>query len=343
MRNGSVCRAITSSTPNDGSYTWTTDQCSSYESGYRIRVWDNSSGVYDQSNSDFSIPDQVTQCSITVTEPNSGSSWNAGTNQPIRWNSSNAGSSVSILLYKDGSNQRTITDNTANDGYYLWEVNDFDQGSGSGYLIKVSDAIETSCWGNSDHFTITVVVETAFIRFGAELSSDEFWYVTNIPLSYLDGLHLDKDNDTDVENSHLCSSVSRTFHCNPTLLSDAEFNLDNLRINQYMTSSIDVSCSAYALSTSFPQLEVDHGINDEPACDNLDNPLNESCQTLSGRVCSSDIPDNTPDIKIGADSGLLGLNDSVWYSSVLFTFNGWTVQKQDESYRGTGPIYTIEE
>jgi hypothetical protein len=88
VRNGSVCSTITSSTSNDGSYTWTASQCSGYETGYRIRVTDLTTGDSDDSNSDFSIPDIPVPCNVTMTSPNGGESWTVGTSHAITWSSS---------------------------------------------------------------------------------------------------------------------------------------------------------------------------------------------------------------------------------------------------------------
>ncbi len=158
LRNGSVCRTITNSTSNDGSYDWTAAQCGSYETGYKIRVSDNSSSEYDDSDSSFDIPDEVIPCNITVTDPSSGDNWNKGTEETIRWNHTGGGSYVKIELYKGPSYQCTISSSTLNDGAYPWIVDDCNGGGGENYRVKITNTSDTDCLDYSDQFKISVPV-----------------------------------------------------------------------------------------------------------------------------------------------------------------------------------------
>jgi len=81
---------------------------------------------------------QGTANTITVTSPNGGESWNAGTTQAITWTSSGTVGNVMIEYTIDnGSNWNTIAANTANDGAYSWTV---PATSSSQCLIKVSES-----------------------------------------------------------------------------------------------------------------------------------------------------------------------------------------------------------
>ena len=60
---------------------------------------------------------------ITVTFPNGGESWAAGTNQPITWTSSGVTGPVRIHLSRNGgSTWTTIIATTSNDGSQAWSV-----------------------------------------------------------------------------------------------------------------------------------------------------------------------------------------------------------------------------
>jgi hypothetical protein len=83
--------------------------------------YDNSS-IYDSSDANFNIVPS-TASTITVTSPNGGESWLAGSVHPITWTSTNLTGNVSIQLSRDGgSTWTTIVSNSANDGSESWIV-----------------------------------------------------------------------------------------------------------------------------------------------------------------------------------------------------------------------------
>jgi parallel beta-helix repeat protein len=149
-------RAITTSTPNDGSYTWTVPDDQTTGSDFKIKITSTSnSSYYDYSDNYFTIkPGEAS--SIEVTYPNtSGITWKPGNSYTITWDTTgNVGSNVKIELYKGSSRNYTITSYTSNDGSYTWKVPD-SQNEGSNYRIKVTSTSNSSYYDYSDnYFTI---------------------------------------------------------------------------------------------------------------------------------------------------------------------------------------------
>jgi hypothetical protein len=89
---------------------------------------------------------------ITVTSPNGGESWNAGSTHTITWSGTGSVGNVKIeYSTNDGSSWSTITSSTANDGSYSWTVPGV---SSSQCLVRISE-IDGSPSDTSDSvFTI---------------------------------------------------------------------------------------------------------------------------------------------------------------------------------------------
>lgn len=134
LRNGAVCSTIAPSTPNDGSFTWTAQQCSGASDGYKVRVTDLSGDGRDDSDTAF----RILACQTTVTSPNGGESWQAESAQTITWTSTHCGADVRIELLHAGIVCSTIAASTANDGSYAWTPSQCG-GNRTDYRIRVTD------------------------------------------------------------------------------------------------------------------------------------------------------------------------------------------------------------
>ncbi|MBN2589192.1 MAG: hypothetical protein JXA96_04985 [Sedimentisphaerales bacterium] len=93
---------------------------------------------------------------ITVTSPNGGESFQAGTPQTITWNSTGeAGENVKIELYKNNSYLSDIAVSTANDGEYTWLVPSV-LPADTTYKVKIIDTSNSSTYDfSNNYFSIT--------------------------------------------------------------------------------------------------------------------------------------------------------------------------------------------
>ncbi len=88
------------------------------------------------------------QASITVTSPNGGESWTAGSSYTVKWTSGGTVGNVKIQYSaNNGSKWTTVTSSTANDGNYNWTVPD--TGS-SQCLVRIREAADGSPSDTSD-------------------------------------------------------------------------------------------------------------------------------------------------------------------------------------------------
>lgn len=139
LREGAVCRTVADGVANSGSYTWSPAwQCDLYTDGYKIRVTDWDTGVSDESDTTFVIPDGA--CSVLMVSPNGGEWWPADSRQTIRWeHSANCGATVLLELLR-GSVCRTIASRVPNNGSYTWDpVERCEMFTKDDYSIRVTD------------------------------------------------------------------------------------------------------------------------------------------------------------------------------------------------------------
>ena len=90
---------------------------------------------------------------ITVSSPNGGESWQAGTSQNITW-ADNLTENVIIDLYKGGVFHSVISAPTSSDGTKAWAI-PFALESGNDYTVKITSIDNASIFDFSDsNFTI---------------------------------------------------------------------------------------------------------------------------------------------------------------------------------------------
>jgi hypothetical protein len=91
--------------------------------------------------------------SLTITSPDSSSSWETGTSQYIYWSSIGMISNVKIELYEDDAIITEINSSTLNDGEYFWTpptgLEDSTQ-----YQVKITDVSNPSTYALSEYFEI---------------------------------------------------------------------------------------------------------------------------------------------------------------------------------------------
>ena len=141
LKNGVLNRVISSSTPNDGSFTWTVPSLQTVGTDYKVRITSTTNSVYkDTSNANF----KISAGSITVVSPNGGENWARNTAHTISWTKAGSpGSYVKIELLKGGILNKVITSSTLNDGSFSWTVPSL-QTVGTDYKVRITSTSSSS-------------------------------------------------------------------------------------------------------------------------------------------------------------------------------------------------------
>jgi uncharacterized repeat protein (TIGR01451 family) len=115
---GSTWTLISTTTPNDGSYSWKVIKPASLQA--RIRVSNvGDAAVKDTSDGNFRIGGGT----VTVVAPNGGEVWPIGSTQRIHWSTTGFIGNVKIEVSRNGGgNWTAIASTTTNDGIYDWKV-----------------------------------------------------------------------------------------------------------------------------------------------------------------------------------------------------------------------------
>ncbi|MFH1107773.1 MAG: Ser-Thr-rich GPI-anchored membrane family protein [Planctomycetota bacterium] len=135
----SNCRGIATVPMATGRFTW--DICPTIEErdDYRLRLSWSADGYYveDYSNGAFEIFSKAEQ-SISITAPQAGLAWEAGTTQKITWVADTEDGDVDIELYQGGQRRFTIAWNVpVRDGSYDWAISPY-LGDGTDYSIHLN-------------------------------------------------------------------------------------------------------------------------------------------------------------------------------------------------------------
>ncbi|MCH8033697.1 MAG: hypothetical protein IH950_08080 [Bacteroidetes bacterium] len=151
-KGGILIHTPTTSTQSDGLYNWNIPASLPEGSDYKIKITMEGNGnVSDYSDANFTL-----SFNITVTSPNGGESWQAGTTQQIHWTDNIAGK-VKIDIYKGGVFHSSIKDTTNSDGTYNWDI-PFDFPEGSDYKVLITSLDDPTLFDDSDdNFTIFLV------------------------------------------------------------------------------------------------------------------------------------------------------------------------------------------
>lgn len=143
--------------PDLGTYAWTVGQTTSVtaspDTGYVIVLREIGKNSRDTSDASFTI------CSLVVTAPNGGESWQIGSTQSITWNAQAVAGNLKVTLWKDGVLLGVIVNNLdPSSGSYSWTAGQYGAGTaaaGTGYTIKIKE-IGTAVADFSDSsFTLT--------------------------------------------------------------------------------------------------------------------------------------------------------------------------------------------
>lgn len=147
LKSNVVDRVISSSTANDGSFSWTIPTTQAVGTDYVIRITSTTNAEFtDSSNANFAIAIGA----LTVTSPNDGNAWVRGIAHTVTWSrSGSTGSYVKIELLKDGVVLRVISSGTANDGLYSWMIS-ATQTPGTDYKIRITSTTNMAITDSSN-------------------------------------------------------------------------------------------------------------------------------------------------------------------------------------------------
>ena len=152
FKGGAFLSLIKASTISNGVYEWEINKGIPSDSDYTVKISSTvNSNVFDFSDENFTIIANE----VTVTSPNGGEDWKAGTTQMITW-TDNFDENVKIDLNKAGVFLSSLTGSTPSNGSFNWNI-PFDFTGGSDYSIRIA-SVQTSSvvFDNSDgNFTIT--------------------------------------------------------------------------------------------------------------------------------------------------------------------------------------------
>jgi M6 family metalloprotease-like protein len=151
--SGSTWTTLADNTPNDGSQAVTVPLVAS--ATCLMRVAEGTYGLpSDTSNATFSIV--IPPSPITVTSPNGGEVWEAGSSHNVTWTQSGMTGSVTIDLYKGGILQKTLGTAGATSGTFSWAIAAAET-VGYDYRIRVWQG---TSWDESDADFAVVVAAT---------------------------------------------------------------------------------------------------------------------------------------------------------------------------------------
>ena len=145
LKGGVWLSTIVSDAANEGSYAWEIPTTLVEGADYQIRATDNVDGTLTNTGAAFTIQ---TTPSISVQSPKGGEIYTYGSRQTIAW-TSNAGGTVSLELYSDGTLVDSIAtgvDNTAYNSSYTWTIDPVAAMVGTKMRIKIT---ATSCSAQS--------------------------------------------------------------------------------------------------------------------------------------------------------------------------------------------------
>ena len=138
---GTIITSTSIGSSGTGSYTWPISSTGLTGSDFKVKVQSISQpGITDTSNSYFTItPAGTVTPTITVTSPNGGESWKAGTPHTVMWTQTGlSGTNVKIDLYRDRVFYRSINPSIASTaGSYLWTI-PTDIPAGSTYEVWIT-------------------------------------------------------------------------------------------------------------------------------------------------------------------------------------------------------------
>ncbi|MHA2030610.1 MAG: Ser-Thr-rich GPI-anchored membrane family protein [Candidatus Kariarchaeaceae archaeon] len=176
FKAGLFYRLLTSSTQNDGSFTWTIAFDEVGGSDYQIRVGSLINSAVDDTSSFFTI----TANQITITSPNGGETWHIDSTQVITWNDNLPGN-VRIELFEEDDLSvpfHLIASSIPSNGSFIWNISPLVQ-LATPYRIKITLLADNDIFDFSDS-SFTLVNVTNIDR-DDQITSDSYQLIQNYP------------------------------------------------------------------------------------------------------------------------------------------------------------------
>lgn len=196
-KSSTLMYSLVNDTENTGKYTWLIPYSIEAGTDWNIKVIDShNNSIFDYSDN-FEI---YTNKSITITNPNSGTHWERGTNQYITWSYTGEITNVDIEIYKDTTLKYNIS-GTECDGARFWEISPNEEVGGD-WWIRIKNSDNTSIYDDSNEFEIyyhpDILVRNP--RFNSRWEADKSYFITwsvavrtnisNVDIEVYNGLQL---------------------------------------------------------------------------------------------------------------------------------------------------------
>ena len=157
LKNGIQFSLIASYLPNTGTFSWNTPISIPTGTDYTVKISSCINPLLvDVSDANFTI-NGLGGSMVTVTAPNGGETWTAGTANTITWTSDIVGN-VRISLLKNGNPFSLIASSVPNSGSFNWMI-PFGIVPGSDYTVKVSSVL-TPLVNDVSNASFTIVAGT---------------------------------------------------------------------------------------------------------------------------------------------------------------------------------------
>lgn len=161
--------------------------------------------------SDFAVMMPFATESITVISPNGNETWTVGSQQQIKWTSTNLTNPVRIEYSTDcGASHSTIIASTPNTGSFLWTIPNTPS---TLCAVKILDAVDGNPWDVSDAmFTISAVAQPSITILqpngGEKLPVGTECWIEWVCMNFTDLVHIEYSTDGGMSYSTIIASTA---------------------------------------------------------------------------------------------------------------------------------------
>ncbi len=129
---------------------------------------------------------------LSISSPNSASSWYEGNTYTIEWSSQGDISFVDINLYRSGTLIQNIVNGTENDGEYDWYISPTENFKGGNYRIQICDYIDATVEDYSSIFKINYAeITITKLSSSITMKPGEIYTITWTSLGFIDEVKIE--------------------------------------------------------------------------------------------------------------------------------------------------------